>query len=140
MILTNFLLHLFFLVESAEQLCIDAIEVVVIFGIEAGMAAVREVFHELRFCQIVEVLFLEIVSVFAPQNLVLVVIVPCSLIGITENFVCLEDILENLGRILVRVLIWVPLECGLLIALLNIFLCRCFIYAKQFVVICFHWG
>lgn len=41
MILADFLFHLFFLVESAEQLCIDAIEVVVIFGIEAGMAAVR---------------------------------------------------------------------------------------------------
>lgn len=66
MLLAHFLFHLFFLVESAEELCVHAIEVVLGLGVEARIAAVREVFHELRFCQVVEVLFLEIIGVLAP--------------------------------------------------------------------------
>ena len=62
------------------------------------------------------------------------VIVPLPLVGVTEYIVSLLDILEYLSGILVLVLVGMPLERGLLIRSIDVFLGDIPLNVEEFVV------
>ena len=117
MFISYILFHFFFLVELPEEIPIDLVEVVVLLVVEAGVARVGEVAHELGGGYVVEVLLLQVVCVLALQDQVPVVVVPRTLVRVTQSCVGLVDVLEHLGRVCVLVLVWVPLQGCLLVTL-----------------------
>lgn len=133
MLFANLLLLLLFLIHLSEQVSIYSVEVILLSGVEAGVARVAEILHELGLGHVVEVFLRQVVCVFAGQNLIAMVIIPGSLIRVAQGGVCLADVLEFLSGVHVLVLIRVPLECCFLVTFFDFLLSGCAFHLEELV-------